>query len=165
MRLVIIDDQTEVLRDIIEMIKPEIAEIEIIGIHFNKDGIGAPDSVGDIKHIVGTKEDLLSLCINDMEREENDRYLLDISLFENNIPNITIRFSEYASVTLAKQLMENGVDKNQILFYTHPEGFSALDFAKETKLWGKPLYRPRFEADEVDAKKQFIRKIKEHCNV
>lgn len=165
MRLIIIDDQIEVLRSIIEMIKSEIEGIEIIGIHSSEIASSTVDTIGNIKYFVDSKEGLLNFCKNTIDKEETDRYLLDISLFENNTSGNTIRFSEYTSVILAKQLMDEGFSRRQILFYTHPEGFSARDFAEETKLWGKPLYRPLFEAEEEDAKKQFIRKIKEYWNV
>lgn len=167
MRLIIVEDQLEVLEQIGIMLKDLPDSIELIMVHCNTGGKSADLPVDKSKwYSVKTEEELYKVCGEELQILSNDHYLLDITLFQER--QMRKRFCDYISVKLARYIEEKKKDGVKIKFYTHPKGISQNDFAGETEKWGKPIYRPPLDDDndeEKPAQELFIQKIKEYCNV
>ena len=167
MRLIIVEDQIQVLKKIREMLSSlsDTVEIKMIWCNTGDESMVIPkDETG--WYSVCTEEELYDVCDNELEIRANDHYLLDITLFHES--QMDKMFSDYISVKLANHIMDNGIEDIKIKFYTYPLGISPRDFAIETKKWGKPIYRPKLDSDEYgekEAKKIFVAEIKEYCNV
>lgn len=165
MRLIIIDDNKVVLKFLEVLLMHLSEEINIIMIHCNKKNEVEHFMRDRVEfHTVESSQDLYKLC-DELGYEKTDRYLIDVTLFgETQINTI---FNDYVSVKLANYIEEKKIENLKIQFYTSPKGLSANDFVEETKKWGKPLYRPNVDDEQAEesAKINFVKDIKEFCNV
>lgn len=165
MRLIIVEDQMQVLKKIREMLNslPDTIELKMICCNkVEKTNEFLPGEEG--WYSACDDKELYKICENELAIFDDDHYLLDITLFQESQMDKT--FSEYTSVKLANFIMTQGI--NHIKFYTYPLGISPRDFAIETQKWGKPIYRPRLDNDdyeEIEARKEFVEEIKRYCNV
>jgi len=167
MRLIIVEDQLQVLERIKIMLKDLSDSIELVMVHCN-----AQDETVDFPieergwYSVKTEDELYKVCAEELEICNDDHYLLDITLFQEKQMNK--RFNDYISVKLAHYIEDKKKEGVKIKFYTHPRGISLNDFARETVKWGKPIYRPKLDDDsdeEKVAQEMFVQKIEEYCNV
>lgn len=166
MRLIIIDDKLIVLRQLRNILSPLAEKMEIIVIYCQMAGDIEQMAVPDDKlYVVKTKEELCSLCAKELGFEENDYYLIDVTLFGED--QVDLLFSQYGSVEFADYLADQMKEKLKLKFYTRPDGISVQDFANETKKWDLPIYRPELSknSQEEDAKTNFFKSVKEFCNV
>lgn len=167
MRLIIAEDHLDVLKKIKEMLKELSGSVDLIMVHCNTWNETVNFTFGeDGCYSIDTEDELYNLCGNKLDVKENDHYLLDITLFQED--QMDKRFSDYSSVKLAHFITDKGVEGVKIKFYTHPYGISVDDFAGETKEWGRPIYRPKLDDDNEEEKaeqEKFVQKIKEYCNV
>ena len=167
MRLIIVEDHLYVLKRIKEMLNDLPDSIELIMVHCNtwNEVVDFPPGE-DGWYSINTEDELHQVCANELNICENDHYLLDITLFQEDQMNK--KFSDYVSVKLADYIIDRGVTDVKIKFYTHPRGISVNDFARETEKWEKPIYRPKLDdnnEEEQSAEEKFVQKIKEYCNV
>lgn len=167
MRLIIVEDQLQVLKRIERMLEDFSDSIELIMVHCNsrETSIDFPiEKKG--WHSVKTEDELYKVCGEELGIVNDDHYLLDITLFQEKQMNK--KFCDYISVKLAFYIEDRKKDGVKIKFYTHPRGISLNDFAEETEMWGKPIYRPKLDdnnEEEKQAQELFVQKIKEFCNV
>lgn len=166
MRLIIIDDKLIVLKQLKYILKDLENNLEIILVHcqMNGDNESGNESNQNI-YVVKTKEDLCKLCQNTLKFEDNDYYLVDVTLFGED--QVDLLFSQYGSVEFANYLADKKSEKLKLKFYTRPDGISIQDFANETNKWDLPIYRPELSKNslEKDAKASFYTSVKEFCNV
>lgn len=167
MRLIIVEDHLHVLKRIKEMLKDLPESIELIMVHCNtwNEVVDFPPGE-DGWYSINTENELYQVCKNELNIYENDHYLLDITLFQEDQMNK--KFSDYISVKLADYIIDKGITDVKIMFYTHPRGISLNDFARETEKWEKPIYRPELDdnSDEEKAAQEiFVQKIEEYCDV
>ena len=166
MRLIIIDDKLIVLKQLRNILSPLAEKMEIIIVYCQMSGdieqMTVPD---DNIYVVKTKKELCSLCAKVLKFEENDYYLVDVTLFGED--QVDLLFSQYGSVEFADYLADQLKDKLKLKFYTRPDGISVQDFANETEKWDLPIYRPELSknSQEEDAKASFFESVKEFCNV
>lgn len=166
MRLIIIDDQLNVLKNIKSMLTDLQGRVEIELVYCNvQDKSDLLSKNEDNIYLAKSEDELFDICKNKLKITEGDRYLIDITLLQES--QIDKEFSEYLSVKLAMVIDKTEVPNVKIKFYTRPFGISIIDFAEETKKWGVPLYRPALggKQGEMEAKETFVTKIKEYCNV
>lgn len=167
MRLIVVEDQLQVLERIGTMLKDLPDSTELIMVHCNTRGESVDSPIDKNKwYSVKTEEELYKVCGEELHILKNDHYLLDITLFQEK--QVNKKFSDYISVKLANYIEDKKEEGVKIKFYTHPKGISLNDFARETKKWGKPIYRPQLDDDsdeEKSAQELFIQKIKEYCYV
>lgn len=167
MRLIIVEDQLQVLKRIKIMLKELSDSIELIMVYCNTRDESVDFPIEEKGwYSVKTEDELYKVCEEKLEICNDDHYLLDITLFQEKQMNK--RFYDYVSVKLADYIENKNKEGVKIMFYTHPRGISLNDFARETVKWGKPIYRPQLDdnSDEEKAAQEiFVRKIKEYCNV
>lgn len=167
MRLIIVEDQLQVLKRIKIMLKDLPDSVELIMVHCNTlDELADYSTGGKGWFSIKTEDELYKVCGEELGICNNDHYLLDITLFQEK--QINKKFRDYISVKLADYIEDKKKDGVKIKFYTHPRGISLNDFASETEKWGKPIYRPELDdnSDEERAAQEiFVKKIKEYCNV
>ena len=167
MRLIIVEDRLQVLKSIKIMLKDLPDSVELIMVHCNMQDESVDFPIEKSKwYSVKTEDDLYRVCGEELGIFNDDHYLLDITLFQENQGDM--RFYDYSSVKLAHYIEDKKVEGVKIKFYTHPLGISLNDFASETEMWGKPIYRPELDdnnKEEKVAQEIFIQKIKEFCNV
>lgn len=167
MRLIIVEDCLQVLKSIKIMLKDLSDSIELIMVHCDTqdESLDFPIEKNEW-YSVKTEDELYKVCKEKLGICKDDRYLLDITLFQENQRDI--RFNDYSSVKLAKYIEDQKAEGVKIKFYTYPRGISLNDFAGETKMWGKPIYRPKLDdnnEEEKEARGRFVQKIKEFCDV
>lgn len=167
MRLIIVEDQLQVLKRIEIMLKDLPNSIELIKVHCNTRHESADFSIEEGEwYSIKTEDELYKVCGEELGICENDHYLLDITLFQEK--QVNKKFLDYISVKLANYIEDKKKDGVKIKFYTYPRGISLNDFARETVKWGKPIYRPKLDDnsdEEKVAQEIFVEKIKEYCNV
>lgn len=167
MRLIIVEDQLQVLKSIKIMLKDLTDSIELIMVHCNTQDEPVDFPIEEKGwYSIKTEDELYEVCEKELEICKNDHYLLDITLFQEK--QVDKRFNDYISVKLAHYIEDKKIEGVKIKFYTHPRGISQNDFARETIMWGKPIYRPKLDDnsdEEKVAQEIFVQKIKEYCNV
>lgn len=165
MRLIIVENQVHVLRKIREIIEKRLDKIEIIMVCCNAQEKSADFLPGNVKwYNACTEEELYTICEKELQICEGDHYLLDITLFGES--QMDKKFSDYISVKLANYISNKEVKDVKIMFYTYPLGISRNDFANETVNWGKPIYRPYFDKEDLEekeAQKDFGEAIERYC--
>ncbi|MDE5932030.1 MAG: hypothetical protein K2H40_06040 [Lachnospiraceae bacterium] len=167
MRLIIVEDQLPVLKRIKKMLEILSDDIELVMVHCNAKGKAEDFPPGEEGwYSITTESELYKICGEELKVCEGDHYLLDVTLFQES--QVDKKFSDYISVKLANYITNKGRENVEIKFYTYPRSISPTDFARETKKWGKPIYRPKLEesdSEENEAQNTFVEKIKEYCNV
>lgn len=157
MKLIITDDRKTILEQLEENLPDEL---DVYFIWCN--AIADPELLPATRNNWFCTKDfsgLRKLLTEEIKIEEGNRYLFDVGLFTDEICNDK-RYSEFSSVKVAKCIKEQEKENVKIQFFTHPEGVSVIDFARETGM-NRPWYRPREQKNEPYAYKKFIMRIKE----
>lgn len=165
MRLIIVEDQLLILKKMREMLSV-MEEVELVTIRCNIEKESQKIPYGEEGwYEINDEDELFDLIENNIGIIENDHFLLDITLSKESQRDS--EFEEYLSVRLAEYIENIKSDNVKIKFYTIPHGISVRDFGEETKKWGTPIYRPALEMEygEEEAKDEFVKEIKEFCNV
>lgn len=163
--MIIVDDQKLVLKKLVQLLSSLPEEIERIVIHCKNDETESDVPIDILCYTANSIGELYELYNEKLGVKEKDYYLLDITLFGEK--QVEKKFIDYGSVKFANFLKEKNSDDVKIKFYTQPLGISVDDFMDEISDWGRPIYRPQVEYQQIEKYEQerFVKKIKEFCDV